>query len=259
MLSKSYDALAYALIDAQVDAVISRSLPPADVMERWRRSKATPNYWVRLVIGGELSDGRLAAGESAPASILLVNRPDEAAGYVEALRRLEALSARDHAIRHDRRALANCGVGSGKRVQLIGAGLVNLILAHRLQERGYAISCVDGGPDPRARQPWTAYGCSHGGDDARMFTLSEMDNYNDRSVSPTMNRLFKDDVSDLGWSIHGAGKLSADEQHWVREFENIPVWLADLLNEDIFAFNRESGAYWKEWIARDPELFGAAL
>jgi D-amino-acid dehydrogenase len=86
-----------------------------------------------------------------------------------------------------------------------------------------------------------------------------MDNYNDKQVSSQMNTMFKRNVSQLGWSVHWKDTLSAREKSWIKEFESIPVWLANRYNEDIFLFNRESLPLWDEWKATDPHLFESSI
>jgi len=259
---KTSGLLSHALTEGRVDAVISRSLPPAEVLRKWERSNREPTFWIRLVIGGEhqIDSGDVVAESSGTTTrILLTGGVDETAAYASALRMLETINGQLLAAsRSETAPICASDSASRKVVQFIGAGLVNLICAWRLQREGFEVRLLDGGPDPRAQAPWTAYGCSHGGDDARMFTLSEMDNYNDKSVSPDMNRVFRNDVSNLGWRIHARNTLSQHEQVWISEFESIPVWLAEVYNEDIFAFNRESLPLWNAWLAEAPDLFEAS-
>lgn len=62
-------------------------------------------------------------------------------------------------------------------VVLVGNGVVNLLTGLRLLRAGHRVTFYDSGPDPRSGAPWTAFGCSRGGGDARMFTLTEADGY----------------------------------------------------------------------------------
>ena len=66
-------------------------------------------------------------------------------------------------------------------VVLVGAGIVNLVTALYLVRHGYEVTVYDRAPDPRADAPWSAYGCTRGGGDGRMFTLTEADSYHHRS------------------------------------------------------------------------------
>ncbi|CAH0047309.1 unnamed protein product [Clonostachys solani] len=130
-----------------------------------------------------------------------------------------------------------------REVLMVGAGLVNLVTASRLMDKGWKLHIVDAGPKPSSDASWMSLGCSHGGDDARMFTLSEMDNYNDRTISATMNGVFNSD--------------SADEEAWIAEYEALPPWLASRYNEDIFSLTRDSKTIWDDWQQWEPELFAS--
>lgn len=148
---------------------------------------------------------------------------------------------------------------SSKSVTFVGCGVVNLISAHLVASKGYEVSMIDAKPDPRSRPTWDKLGCSSGGGNARMFTLSEMDNYNCRTIHEDMNNLFSKDIVNLGWNIFGDAGLNEQELNWIDEFQSVPVWLADQFNEDIFAFNAESWEYWQAWIEADPALFSGSL
>jgi glycine/D-amino acid oxidase-like deaminating enzyme len=266
LLHKSQDMLASTLIEGGIDALVSSAPVPRQSIDEWAAASASPVYVVRVVIPDPEAQDLLdyaPAGEIEAGNSVTLQAVGKSLGeaYVSAFELLEARwvrqalrarAARDEAPAPDTGA-------SRTRVLLVGAGLVNLVTGYRLQQEGYAVRFVDARPDPGAGHPWTAYGCSHGGDDARMFTLSEMDNYNDRQVSQTMNNLFRRSVTELGWNVHWKETLSAHEMHWVREFEGIPVWLADKYNEDIFALSRASHPRWTRWIDDDAELFSASL
>ncbi|MBN3781188.1 FAD-dependent oxidoreductase [Burkholderia sp. Ac-20345] len=267
LLHKSQDMLARTLIEGGVDALISSDPVPRKAIDEWAAASASPVYVVRVVIpdpnAQDLLDyapsGEIEAGNSVTLQAVGKSLGD---AYVSAFELLEARWVR-HALRsrfgHDEPAPQPDTVVGSTKVLLVGAGLVNLVTGYRLQQEGYAVHFVDARPDPGAAHPWTSYGCSHGGDDARMFTLSEMDNYNDRQVSLTMNNLFRRSVTELGWNVHWKETLSDNELRWVREFEGIPVWLADKYNDDIFALSRASYPKWTRWIEDDPDLFTAAL
>jgi glycine/D-amino acid oxidase-like deaminating enzyme len=185
-----------------------------------------------------------------------INAPEfryrRASGIVSALTSLEKQFFTDIDSVHN--ATRKCGANR-ERVTFIGAGLVNLISAHFAVKAGMLVSFVDAGPDPRSGRNWQLYGCSAGGANARMFTLSEMDNYNCRQVHDDMNWQFSRSVENLGWNVHSDGSLTKDEMAWIDTFESVPAWLADSYNQDIFKFNRESKSLWEQWIAEDPELF----
>jgi len=61
----------------------------------------------------------------------------------------------------------------GKTVVLAGSGIVNLITAYYLIKNGYLIRIFDQAPDPVTRPNWSLLGCSAGGGDSRIFSISE--------------------------------------------------------------------------------------
>jgi hypothetical protein len=88
-----------------------------------------------------------------------------------------------------------------KHVILVGAGIVNLITAFYLVRADYHVVIIDALQDPRDNGHWSDYGCSHGGHDARMFTLTEADSYHDQSPpqkGKKHNSLFRNVVGNLG-------------------------------------------------------------
>ena len=138
---------------------------------------------------------------------------------------------------------------------MIGLGVVNLVTAYKLATAGFEVSALDAGPDPRLGRSWTSYGCSRGGANARMFTLTEADDYHDRALGRRpVNAQFRRSVSRRGWMLCDPG---VDEEEWIRDFERVPAWLARAYNADTLAFNRTSGILWDEWIRAEPRLFEA--
>lgn len=252
LLDKSPSIIAAALNVGEVDAVVSRSAIPGAALREWSSSQT--KYWVRVVVGDAADpENREPPADRAGPEVLWARGADMEAAYIAAFSLLERNHTQQLA-RPSHAWVAASGGAKERSVLVIGGGLVNLITAYMLCEEGYRVHLVDGGPDPRSSAPWTAYGCSRGGDDARMFTLSEMDNYNDKSASRDMNSIFNRDVTDLGWSTRRA-LPSGHEREWMREFESIPVWLANRYNDDIFAFNRESHFEWETWIRKELALF----
>jgi glycine/D-amino acid oxidase-like deaminating enzyme len=149
---------------------------------------------------------------------------------------------------------------AARSVTLVGGGVVNLVTALQLARAGYAVSVYDGAPDPRAGAPWTAYGCTRGGGDGRMFTLTEADSYNDRAVGPrgTPNGLLERTVRERGWLVADPAGLAPRERQWAADFQRMPAWLARGFTADIFAFNQAAAGLWQRFMAADPELFDAA-
>ncbi|HEV7652043.1 MAG TPA: FAD-dependent oxidoreductase [Actinophytocola sp.] len=145
-------------------------------------------------------------------------------------------------------------LGSGGRsVILVGAGIVNLVTALYLARDGYDVVVYERSPDPREDAHWTAYGCTRGGGDGRMFTLTEADSYNNRAW-PGGDLLTKP-ISAHGWLVAKPGDLTDAERRWADDFHRMPRWLADSYTEDIFAVNRAAGTGWARLVESDPGLF----
>ncbi|HEY6738013.1 MAG TPA: FAD-dependent oxidoreductase, partial [Actinopolymorphaceae bacterium] len=101
-------------------------------------------------------------------------------------------------------------------------------------------------------------GCSWGGENARMFTLTEADDYHDHVPGTShAHRVFEQPPSRSGWDIRRRRDLPADHA-WVQEFKRVPPWLARGYNHDIFGLNRRSGELWDDWLRSDPEFFASA-
>lgn len=146
-----------------------------------------------------------------------------------------------------------------KTAVLVGAGIVNLMTAQLLAEHGYQVRVVDQGPEPRSCQAadWTALGATSGGHNARMFTRTEADNYNeqDSELYAGMQSIFRKTVRDGGWSVKDSKAFSAAEDAWVDAFERVPGWQAAEFKRNIHEVNCESGTLWNELMRSDPHLF----
>ncbi|WP_232544461.1 NAD(P)/FAD-dependent oxidoreductase [Streptomyces buecherae] len=144
--------------------------------------------------------------------------------------------------------------GGPREAFLIGAGLVNLVTAVYLADAGYRLTVVDGSPAPGTAQ-WGAYGCTHGGDDARMFTFTEMDGYNNTDFHGGVPTWFRRPVTDCGWLAREPWSLTPQEHAWIQAFESVPSWLARAYTADVFALSVEAGREWSALRARLPHLF----
>jgi glycine/D-amino acid oxidase-like deaminating enzyme len=142
---------------------------------------------------------------------------------------------------------------AGRRVLLVGLGIVNLVTAYFLARSGASVMAIDAAPDPRANRPWTEYGCTRGGGNARMFTLTEADDYHDRRLDAVPdNHFMRLPVSERGWLLCDPGER---ERRWLEEFERVPGWLARTYTADTLALNRRSGGLWSRWLEAEPDLF----
>lgn len=165
------------------------------------------------------------------------------------------------------RAVTQCAVSHRKTsstrdnaqqtVLVVGAGIMNLIAAEFLATQGFRVRVVDAGPDPRTCNNWARLGATHGGGDARMFTYTEADNYNEKGddIYQNMRHIFRRTTRNGGWSVKSPSRFSAVEAAWVNTFERIPAWLAQAMRDDIYHVNQEAGKLWAEYMDRAPELF----
>ncbi|KAI0964800.1 FAD dependent oxidoreductase-domain-containing protein [Xylaria arbuscula] len=239
-----------ALRRSTSDAIISSTEFNMTHFSRWRPGLAKYVVWTRVslelrqseVFTEFLDDGLIVASVTAS---------DQEKAYTGALEVLERFSMDNLAL------VRPSGLAHKREVLLVGAGLVNLVTAYRLMEKGWKIRVVDAAPDPSSKAPWMDFGCSHGGDDARMFTLSEMDNYNDRTLSAMMNGSFNSDVASQGWRVCKMNSLTDEERSWISDYEILPPWLANHYNEDILSLSRDSRLGWEQWQEREPELFSS--
>jgi glycine/D-amino acid oxidase-like deaminating enzyme len=263
LLTKPVGHISRALTCYRADAVISRSPLPKQALDAWLAACDLRVYHVHLLAerADNLRQRSMHYTESPFRYIPIdtTNLSDKDA-YTMAFETLE----RECCVVDTSIAVRPQSAGrSGRDVVMIGGGLVNLVTAYWLQTAGFRPHIIDASPDPRVSEPWIEYGCSRGGDDARMFTLSEMNcrasgssNYPEKLLSPTMNSQFRRSVIEQGWSIRRS-ELSRGEDRWVQEFEALPLWLAHKFNEDIFALTRESYELWESWMNHDPSLFEA--
>jgi glycine/D-amino acid oxidase-like deaminating enzyme len=260
ILLKNSATLDKFLDSNEVDAIICQHVPADHTLKQWIVKNRLTKYVCCVTYKDDFSRDRIDFPQ--PIQGLIVEQvvaKSEHEAYFEAFKTLELRCMQSSSSNSKKIAKKQEILKQKKQVAMIGAGLVNLVTAHRLLQDGYSVEIIDAGPDPRLNAHWLEYGCSRGGDDARMFTLSEMDNYNDRFVSDSMNILFQNDVVQSGWNAYREGSLSKSELSWIDEFEQIPTWLADSYNKDIFSFNKESWLLWEQWIKDAPSLFEDSL
>lgn len=159
------------------------------------------------------------------------------------------------------RLAAGTGTRSVGQVALVGAGIVNLVTALELARDGHEVCVLEASPDPRRVSKPNLHGCTSGGANARMFTLTEADNYNDHRFGPLepLTNLLERPPSACGWKLSGRPP-SAAEQQWAARSCGLPKWLVERHTEDILAINRESGERWDELRREEPGIFeGVAL
>ncbi|ETS74988.1 hypothetical protein PFICI_13472 [Pestalotiopsis fici W106-1] len=236
------------------DALISSTEFNRNHFSQWR--SGLTKYMVHVRVSSDPSQPQTFTESLGDGFIVAsITASNQLKAYVSALEVLERLSVDQLALNTG--FYRPLGLALQREVLVVGAGMVNLVTAYWLTEQGWKVRVVDAAPDPSSQAPWMSFGCSHGGDAARMFTLSEMDNYNDRTLSTTMNGWFNSDVASLGWRACKLDSLTPEEQSWISDYEVVPPWLANRYNEDIFSLSRDSRVSWEQWQEREPDLFSA--
>lgn len=171
----------------------------------------------------------------------------------------EAIYTREVTARETTRLVSNARRASApERVLVVGSGIVGLMTAMALTDEGYEVEVVEKGPKPRDTPDWRSLGCTHGGANARMFSLTECDNYHDRDADPDgkLHGYLRKSITEMGWLIGTPDAYTAEDETWILESLAMPVWLAEQYNDDIFALNHESLGYWRHLMAERPQLFG---
>ena len=145
----------------------------------------------------------------------------------------------------------------GKTVVLAGSGIVNLITAYYLIKNGYLIRIFDQAPDPVTRPNWRLLGCSAGGGDSRIFSISEARHHfvNSRHFDGSVVSPFKRTITDGGYLAVLPSSLKDRDFKWNERFEAVTRDLTTRFNEDIISFNRESEPLWREMIAAHRIIF----
>lgn len=141
------------------------------------------------------------------------------------------------------------------KAYMIGCGAVNLITAFTLVKNGWQVEMIDKGPNPILGHPHP--GATWSGKDARMFTLTEADNYNDRTPAQSpLKTLFNRQLDKLGWDIRANREA---EEEWIHAHSSLPYQKAIECEDAIQKFNIESGPLWNEMIRQSPALFENAV
>ena len=242
------DSLSDVLNTYKPDALIIRSPITRSALATWRAARPdAPLLLVDLRVAGEPSQDESSKNDCDRHGITYrrVDNAVQALAVTEQLWTDAAFTAPPVASSSDR------------SVTLVGGGIVNLITALRLVQHGYQVTLYDKAPDPREDADCAEYGCTRGGGDGRMFTLTEADSYNSRSWNPdgTSNSLLTHSVSEGGWRISKPGDLLTEERRWTEQFHQLPLWLANSYNNDIFAVNQEAQQLWARLLQSSPTLF----
>ncbi len=249
-------SLRSAIATYRPDTILTeQELAPAD-MEAWRRLMPDNRRFVVVKDGASAGTARPALTRVGVSIHRVFARGPNA--DLDLLREAERLYNRhvtcapSPAARPPRRSRPP---GPGESVVVVGAGIVGVTTALRLIRAGFRVRILDACPDPRSSADWRRFGCTRGGGNARMFTLTEADNYNDQDGSGIAAQLFRDPVSRCGWRICSEDSLGPDERGWIDVHQRLAPWLARSFNQDIFSFNAESRGLWKGLRADMPQLF----
>jgi D-amino-acid dehydrogenase len=142
---------------------------------------------------------------------------------------------------------------------LVGAGIVNLVTALELADRGWRLSVHDRMADPLAGEAMHArsqIGATFGGEDARIFSFNEARQHIVRSPdhAPNARLPFRHTIGEDGWLSCPAASLDRDDRAWIDALEALPPWLAREYNADIIRFNVRSFAGWHRIFAEHPQI-----
>ncbi|MEN9610377.1 MAG: hypothetical protein RLZZ628_1191 [Bacteroidota bacterium] len=140
-------------------------------------------------------------------------------------------------------------------VVMVGAGIVNLMSAYRLCKQGFDVCIFDKAKNPFQDRQWRQQGATFGGENARMFSLTEADNYNEKksAIYKDMTHLFETKAAADGWSV--IDHYGCSEREWIDQFKSVPATDAYQYADEIYAFTRQAGDLWEALIQNEPSLF----
>ncbi|MEU2389513.1 FAD-binding oxidoreductase [Streptomyces sp. NPDC007369] len=268
--SATGDALLAALVLHGARALIATRRPDDAVLRAWARHTAGPVHVAYAVPAESPSRAHRPAAPTPPIPSARPVRPLHPVHPFHPVHPVHEFLLDGTGLDAIATALAHCErtaalarpvpvgaapeAGGPRDAFLIGAGVVNLVTALHLADHGYRVTVVDRSPAPGAAG-WRAYGCTHGGDDARMFTFTEMDNYGNQDFRGRAPDWFRHPVEKHGWLARDPETLTPQELAWIDEFESVPSWLARAYNADVFSLTAEAGQEWAALRARFPRLF----
>ncbi|MEY4935945.1 MAG: hypothetical protein RIS64_2304 [Bacteroidota bacterium] len=138
---------------------------------------------------------------------------------------------------------------------MIGAGIVNLMSAYFLSKQGHQITIIDKAKNPFVAKRWHQQGATFGGENARMFSITEADNYNEKksAIYKDMAHLFETNAQNDGWSV--LSNPTAAEMEWIQQFKSVDAADAYRFADEIYNFTIQSGVLWDDLIQKEPCLF----
>lgn len=254
-----------ALVEHRPDALLVHGEGIGrEVLGAWQR--ATGHRVELICCGASAGPDTRSSGRFAGSAVPGVGVHRISPAVDSLTRDLRALAVAERRITHHRavRRLAPlgirpdaCGDLTGVPVTLVGAGIVNLMTAVQLLERGAEVEILEARPDPRNHPPWLRLGTTHGGANGRMFCFTEADNYNEkgRLAYAKMQQVFRRTVRQGGWLAIEPQGLRPEERAWLDAFHAVPRWLAETFTEDIHGFTADSFPLWQDLRRRKPQLF----
>lgn len=245
----------FALTELKPDVLITQELPDEQAVRSWESAMPESTRFIVLHVNSQQA---LEARQFWFAGVPVFPTPnDETHPDIQPLILAERVNT-ERLVRPQEDNKSVVSVPQKASVVLVGAGIVNLITAYYLAAAGYNITIYEASPDPRESEHWSKYGCTRSGGDARMFSIREMNNYNDSDftgVDHFNNKFFRTKVSEHGWALCDTNNLSEAEQTWIQEYEAVPQWLANVYNNDIISLNHKSKPLWEDLMENASELF----
>ncbi len=144
-----------------------------------------------------------------------------------------------------------------KRTVIVGAGVVNLVTAYFLAKNHNDLVIIDKASSPLEACDWTKHGSTFGGENVRMYSFTEADNYNEKGkqLYANMEEVFEHTIGNNGWLVRDKSSLNDKEMKWINDFHRVTIEEAIQYAEDIYHVNIESGKIWGKWMDEAPELF----
>lgn len=249
---KESSHLARALATTMPDALITRTVPDVASLVRWRQARQSTAIFIVCIGDADGASERVADIPLHWVSAAGTPKP-EARAFMLA-ERLHSEQLDEAANQPLRDALKQKRRHGPAHVALVGAGAVNLITAYCLNQRGYRVSVFDAAADPRCATAWSRLGCTHGGGDARMFSLTEARHHcvKFQSAHGDLGAPFNSTIAANGWLCRHP---DVPDRQWIADYMQIPGWLPPVFDTDIISFNQESAPIWRQMQQQCPSLF----
>ena len=119
---------------------------------------------------------------------------------------------------------------------------MNLVTGYYLLRAGYAVLFVDRSQDPRLGGAFQDFGATHGGEDARVFTLRE----NCYGFKASQEFPFFQQEK-----AYVQNRLSEEDWIWLRKFQQTSSELKRSFNQDILSLNQESLPLWRDLLREE--------